>query len=150
MDEQTHSVTQSIFQFKLRIRSLTCTCCVCQVWQRVRQLPGRRRRWDDERLRVRAERRRGGGGGRACAAGEYKTDQPEHHQQVRHTQVSTLTFITTIRIHRARIRIQHFTLSTNPDPELFMIKKKFLQKLQLKNIWIFFGSELQFTYPRPP
>ncbi len=27
MDEQTHSVTQSIFQFKLRIRLWTCTCC---------------------------------------------------------------------------------------------------------------------------
>jgi hypothetical protein len=56
-----------------------------------------------------------------------------------------------IRIHFIRIRIQHFRLNTNPDPEPIRIQGFNDQKLKKstaeKKIKFFFDQKLQFTYP---
>jgi len=54
-----------------------------------------------------------------------------------------------IRIHFIRIRIQHFRLNTDPDPDWVRIQGFNNQKLKKKNYsWKknFLDQKLQFTY----
>ncbi len=54
-----------------------------------------------------------------------------------------------IWIHWFRIRIQHFKLNTDPDPDLIpprVLMTKNWTNLQLKKNWYFFCQKLQLTY----
>ncbi len=55
-----------------------------------------------------------------------------------------------IRIHFIRIRIQHFRLNTNPDPDLIRIQgfnDQKLKKITDEKNKLFLDQKLQFTYP---